>query len=268
MNTRVFLMVFLLLAFSKQDAYGQLGFSNEIGLITGPVAFYSDYGVRNDFETNSGNVGFGIGLIHYINFAYRADCNCYTREKYWNDHFKVRTEIDFHKTNFSQIGKWVDPDRTSTTADQLRGMRGSSTVFEIGSQLEYFPLSIRDYMAGSYKIAPFISLGVHWVNYDPEASTDFGTKIITSAANVPDKYIGAFQQEPGTTWALVSSVGIRYSLGKRSDLMLDAKWQYYFSNWVDGLNPSFDANNIVEVPENRANDWIFWLNIGYVFYLN
>lgn len=268
MNTRVILMVFLLLAFLKQDAYGQLGFSNEIGLITGPVAFYSDYGVRNDFETNSGNVGFGIGLIHYINFAYRADCNCYTREKYWNDHFKVRTEIDFHKTNFSQIGKWVDPDRTSTTADQLRGMRGSSTVFEIGSQLEYFPLSIRDYMAGSYKIAPFISLGVHWVNYDPEASTDFGTKIITSAVNVPDKYIGAFQQEPGTTWALVSSVGVRYNLGKRSDLMLDAKWQYYFSNWVDGLNPSFDANNIVEVPENRANDWIFWLNIGYVFYLN
>jgi len=268
MNTRTLILVFFFLVFSNQAIYSQLGFSNELGIIVGPVAFYSDYGVRNDFETNSGNVGFGIGLIHYINFSYRADCNCYTRDKYWNDHFKIRSEIDYHKTNFRHIGEWVDPSRTTETADQLRGMKGSTTVFEIGSQLEYFPFSIRDYMAGSYKIAPFVSAGVHWVSYDPEASTDFGTGDIASGANVPDKYIGAFQQKSGNTWAFVTSVGARYKLNKRSDLMLDARWQYYFSNWVDGLNPSFEANNTVEVPENKANDWIFWLNLGYIYYID
>ncbi len=268
MNTRTLLLVFFILFLSKQDVYSQFGFSNEIGFITGPVAFYSDYGISNDFETNAGNVGIGIGLVHYINFSYRADCNCYTQEKYWNDHFKIRNEIDFHKTNFKHFGPWVAPDKTSITANQLRGMKGSSTVFEIGTQLEYYPFSIRDFAAGEYKIAPFISAGIHWVSFDPQASTDYGTGVISSGDNVPEKYIGAFQQEPGNTWAFVTSIGIRYKLTTESDLMLDSRWEYYFSNWVDGLNPSFDANNSVEVPENKANDWIFWLNIGYIYYLN
>jgi hypothetical protein len=56
---------------------------------------------------------------------------------------------------------------------------------------------------------------------------------------------------------------------------MDWRWQYYFSNWVDGLNPQLEYNtqalglgNGVPVPENKANDWIFWINFGGVFYLN
>ena len=267
MNTRILLLVFLFLALCKQEVYGQFGFSHEIGLINGPVAFYSDYGVRNDFETNAGNVGYGIGLIHYINFSYRADCNCYTRDKYFNDHFKLRTEIDFHKTNLKHFGKWVDPDRTSLTADQLRAMKGSTTVFDIGSQLEFFPLSIRDFAAGAYTVAPFISFGLHWVSYDPEVFTERPGALNTQI-NVPRKYLNAFQQEPGNTWGVVASIGIRYKISPLSDLMLESRWQYYFSNWVDGLNPSFENNQTEEVPENKANDWIYWLNVGYIYYLD
>jgi hypothetical protein len=273
MNARILLLVFLLLGISQQEVYSQLGFSNEIGFITGPVAFYSDYGVRNDFETNAGNVGVGIGLIHYINFSYRADCNCYTREKYWNDHFKIRNEIDYHKTNLEHLGKWVAPDRTSLTADQLRAMKGSTTVFEIGTQLEYYPLSIRDFAAGSYKIAPFISLGLHWVSYDAEISSELGA--LNTPISTPPKYFNAFQQEPGNTWGVVTSIGIRYKLSPLSDLMLDSRWEYYFSNWVDGLNPQLENNsqalgegNGIPVPENKANDWIYWLNLGYIYYLD
>ena len=64
----------------------QLGFSHEIGAIIGPVEFRSDYGVRNSPETNFGNSGIGIGIVHYINFSYRADCNCYTTDNFFNDH--------------------------------------------------------------------------------------------------------------------------------------------------------------------------------------
>ncbi len=266
MNTRILLLVFLLFAIAKQNAYSQLGFSHEIGVITGPVAFYSDYGQRLDTETNTGNVGFGVGIVHYLNFSYRADCNCYTRDKYFNDHFKVRSEIDYHKTNFDHLGEWVDPELTSITADQLRAMKGSTSVFDIGAQLEYFPLSIRDFAAGGYKIAPFGSFGVHWVSYDPEVYSELGA--LNTPLTTPPKYLNAFQQEGDSTWSLVMSAGIRYKLTQLSDLMLDARWQYYFSNWVDGLNPSFDNNGVVDVPENKANDWIFWLNVGYIYYLD
>lgn len=266
MNTRILLLVFFFLAMARQEVYSQLGFSHEIGVITGPVAFYSDFGQRYDFETNTGNVGFGVGLIHYINFSYRADCNCYTRDVYFNDHFKIRSEIDYHVTNFDHLGEWVDPDRTSPTADALRAMKGRSKVFDIGAQLEYFPLSIRDFAAGSYKLAPFGSVGVHWVSFDPEVYSELGP--LNTPLTTPPKYINSFQQEGDSTWSIVWSVGVRYKLSPLSDLMLDARWQYYFSNWVDGLNPSFDNNQVVEVPENKANDWIFWLNFGYIYYLD
>ena len=87
-----------------QFGFAQLGFSHEIGIITGPVAFQSDFGERKDFDTNKGNTGFGIGLVHYINFAYRADCNCYSTDTYFNDHFKLRSEISYNKTKFWRMG--------------------------------------------------------------------------------------------------------------------------------------------------------------------
>ena len=193
MNTRLLLVVFLFFAIPKQEVFSQLGFSHEVGIITGPVAFYSDFGQRFDFETNTGNVGFGVGLIHYLNFSYRADCNCYTKDVYFNDHFKIRSEIDYHKTNFEHLGEWVDPDKTTITADQLRAMKGSSSVFDIGAQLEFFPLSIRDFAAGAYRIAPFGSFGVHWVSFDPEVYSELGP--LNTEGTTPRKYFGSFQQE-------------------------------------------------------------------------
>jgi hypothetical protein len=51
------------------------GFSHEIGIIAGPVAFQFDHGERYDFSTNDGNIGIGIGLVHYLNFRFDSDYN-------------------------------------------------------------------------------------------------------------------------------------------------------------------------------------------------
>lgn len=77
-------ILFLLICFGfSPDSNAQFGgFSHEIGVIAGPVAFQSDYGERHDLSTNSGNTGIGIGIIHYLNFSYKAECNCYTPETY------------------------------------------------------------------------------------------------------------------------------------------------------------------------------------------
>jgi hypothetical protein len=47
------------------------GFSHEVGVIAGPVAFQSDYGQRYNLNTNAG--GLGIGIIHYINFPMKQN---------------------------------------------------------------------------------------------------------------------------------------------------------------------------------------------------
>ena len=260
-----------------QTSNAQLGFSHEIGAIAGPVQFRSDYGSRNEGETNFGNVGIGIGLIHYINFAYRADCNCYTTDTYFNDHFKLRNEISWNKTILNHHGQWVGADNISTDADKLRAQNGVAQNLDIGTQLEFFPLSVRDFQGFAYSFAPFASLGVHYTNSTPEAYTNYGNGDIYDETNIysfwyqnptylPALPAGVTERQypidvtPISNWSIVASVGVRYKLTKLSDLMLDLRWQYYFSDWIDGLDH--------DLRFNKKNDWLVWFNFGYIYYLN
>ncbi len=237
----------------------QFGFSHEVGALVGGVAMQSDFGVRHDFKTNAGNTGFGVGLVHYMNFAYRAECNCYTPETYFNDHFKVRSELSYNSTQLQHFGKWVD--KNTAAAAQLRAMKGEAKVTDVGMQLEFYPLSIREFTATNGAFAPFIGLGAHYSFFQNGTYTELGT--IGYPATTPIKYIGATSAEGGSTWSVVASVGSRYKLTELSDLFVELRWQYYFSDWVDGLNPD---PKVYE--ENKANDWNAWLHFGYIYYLD
>ena len=262
-----FSLILLFLFGLSNTTNAQFGFSHEVGIIAGPVAFQSDYGERYDLSTNVGNTGVGIGIIHYINFSYKADCNCYTADTYFNDHFKLRSELSYNKTNLEHLGEWVAPERTGLGADQLRAMKGSTAVTNIGMQLEYFPLSIRRFTATTGSLGPFISLGGQFSYYNPKAYSTLGP-LGTPLTTFP-KYLTpsdgrpyGFSSEGGTVWSVVSSVGTRYKLSPLRDLMVDLRFQYFFSNWVDGLNPNPDIYK-----ENKANDWLVWFNVGYIYYL-
>ena len=243
------------------------GFSHEIGIIAGPVAFQSDYGQRNNLATTAGNTGLGIGIIHYLNFSYTTDCNCYTNDTYFNDHFKVRSELSYNKTELRHFGKWVSGNKNSLTSQQLKAMRGSTALTNLGVQLEYFPLSIRDFSVSAGNIAPFIGFGTQFSFYTSKASSSLGP-LGTKLTTIP-KYLTpsdgrpfGFSTEGKNVWSLVSNVGIRYKLAPLSDLMIDLRFQYFFSNWVDGLNPNPEL-----YPENKVNDWLVWFNLGYIYYL-
>jgi hypothetical protein len=275
-NLKHLAFAFFIFVFT-QTAYSQLGFSHELGVIAGPVEFRSDFGGRYEEETNLGNSGIGIGIIHYISFAYSADCNCYTTDTYFNDHFKLRSEVSWNLTNLDHHGFWVQPDKVSANADKLRAHKGVAENFDIGMQLEYFPLSIRSFMAFSPRFAPFISLGVHYTTSSPQASTTYGDGDIYNPNNIysfwyeNDSYLPSIpngQQreypinlEQQSNWSMVTSIGVRYKLTKLSDLMLDLRWQYYFSDWIEGFNHKIRKYN-------KFNDWLIWLNFGYIYYLD
>ncbi len=255
------LLSWLLLVGYSNVATAQYGFSHEIGAIAGPVWFQSDYGERHDFSTNSGNMGYGIGIIHYLNFSYKAECNCYTPETYFNDHFKLRSELSYNKTDLQHFGQWTEG--TSAWSQQLKAMRGSTAVTNIGMQLEYFPFSIRDFTAQNGALAPFVSLGAQFSFYDPSSYSVLSDGVLGEDPTItPVKYFDAFDRQGGSTWSIVTSIGTRYKLTELSDLMVDMRLQYYFSNWVDGLSPDPKLH-----PENKANDWLVWLNFGYIYYL-
>ena len=259
-----FLLIFI--GFSNNSNAQFDGFSHEIGIIAGPVAFQSDYGERHDLSTNSGNTGIGVGVVHYLNFTYNSEYN-YTPKTYFNQHFKLRSELSFNKTNLKHYGEYVSPDKTSLGAKQLRAMEGSSSIMNIGTQLELFPLSIRDFIATIGSFAPYASLGGQFSYYNAKASSTLGA--LGTAATTFPKYLTpsegrahGYSNESKTVFSIVSSLGTRYKIDDSSDLLLDLRFQYFFSNWVDGLNPNPEIYK-----ENKANDWLVWLNVGYIYYL-
>ena len=61
---------------SVQLSYSQIRlFSVKLGVIAGPVAYQSDFGVRSDFETNAGNVRVLVSVLFTLHELrlYRAD---------------------------------------------------------------------------------------------------------------------------------------------------------------------------------------------------
>lgn len=256
---KIFIPFVLLL--SIQLSYSQLAFSHEIGVITGPVAYQSDFGERYDFETNSGNTGIGIGLVYYMNFDYLTNYYYYSKNNYFTDHFKVRAEISWNKTTLNHFGKWVDEDRTSTAADKLRAHSGESQNWDIGAQLEYYPLSIKGFSQGVFPVTPFASFGVHYVSFNPEVKTTYGDQNIENASNFyPNWEPGSISDKSGSTWSLVGSIGARYKLSILSDLMIDVRVQSFFDDTTDGLDHQLQSN--------KTNDWLVWLNFGYIFYFD
>src|SRR4051812_5302444 len=186
----------------------QPGFSHEIGVIVGPVAFQSDYGERHDLKTNAGNSGYGIGIIHYLNFSYTAECDCFRPETYFNDHFKLRSELSYNKTDLDHFGQWVE-GKSSLGKEQLKAMQGSAAVTNIGMQLEFFPWSIREFSVTVGSWAPFISLGGQFSSYDAKVKSTIGP--LGSSLTTFPKYLTptddqpyGFSNEGGTVWSVVS----------------------------------------------------------------
>jgi len=270
LNFKSLTFILFVLLLGTNEGFAQFGFTNEIGVVAGPLAFQSDFGERKDFETNSGNTGFGVGLVHYINFTYKKQYSSRSSANFFNYHFKVRNELSYNKTTLNHFGKWVDEDRKSVNAEKLRRHSGSSQNINIGSQLEFFPLSIREFEAMEYSFAPYVSLGFQYTAFSPTVETSYGDGNINNSDNFYDSWVNAtnpnFTEDnflfDGTSsaFSIVGSVGTRYKLNLLSDLVIDLKWQFFFEDKIDGLDHNLRSN--------KSNDWLVWLNIGYIHYLN
>lgn len=245
--------------------------SHEIGFIFGSASFTTDYGQRFDFNSNvGGNVGPGFGLVYYLNFTdYRYRWN--HRSKYFVEHFRLRTEFSFMQARLDHFGKW--PNQTNSLgeltdgAKKLRAHHGKTSVFNLGAQLEFHWVDIVDF--GSRRIpdlhwSPYISGGVFVDFYDPYIWSEKGDwrdpNILYPKWDI-NSWPGAARDTPGITLSATLGLGTRYKIGEYADIVLESRWQYFFSNYVDGLHAK-------QAPENKFNDWLLFIHVGYIYYLN
>jgi len=241
--------------------HAQYGFTNEVGVFVGAYNLRSDFGERQNFESST-NTGFAVGLVHYVNFSYRRNYNFQNFQTYFNEHFKIKSELSYNQTNLAHFGTWVDESRISENAERLRNHTGRANNFNIGTQLEFFPVEIRGFENGRNNFLPFVALGIQYTFFQPEVYTSYGDGNINNLSNFylpwqvdEDPFIST---EAGNTFSIVGGFGTRYKVTPLTDLVLEMRWQYYFNDFVDGLNHKLDSN--------QNNDWAIWLTLGYVIY--
>ena len=255
------LFVLILLIGLTHNSYSQLRITHEIGLIAGGIEFRSDYGQRGDTETNLKNSGFQIGVVDYLNFSYTDNLNDYLKE-----HFKIRSELSYSKTDLQHFGEWTE--KNSIGSKQLKAMRGSSQLLNLGFQLEYSFKHIHDFEREVGSFAPYIGLGPQISYYTATATStlgELGNPITTFPKYlVPsDGHPHGYSNESKSVISVALNIGTRYKLTTMSDLVLDVRAQYFGSDWVDGLNPNKDLYK-----ENKGNDWLTFLGLGYIVYFD
>jgi hypothetical protein len=245
------------------NVFSQFGISHELGVLAGPLEFRSDYGQRNNEETNTGNVGYGFGILDYLTFSYRNN-----RGGFFTEHFRVRNELSYSKTDLKHYGKWVDNNSNSIRTQQLRAMYGSTQLINFGSQLEYSPFAIHDFERSNHSFGPYIGLGAQVSYYTATAAStlgELGNPITTYPKYlVPsDGHPQGYSNESEVVFSGIVNIGTRYKLTPISDLLLNIQIQYFNSDWVDGLNPNKDIYE-----ENTGNDSTVWIALGYIYYLD
>jgi len=255
-HTRAIFILMLFLSLWSNKAYSQLGISNELGVIAGPAGFFTDYGERYNLRNNLENGGFGVGLVHYMNFAFKGPCSSRPTKLWFTRHFRIRNEIDYLRSNLEHYGPVAS--KSNGGGDQLRAMHGKTQIVEAGTSLEYHFFGIKEARDFAVLFAPYISLGVHYVYFDPSAYSDLGP-LSSPEVLFPSFKDGLFLEE-GNTFAILGSAGVRYRLGRFNDLQIEARATYYNSDKIEGLD--------VQGPQNKFNDVVLWLNIGYIYYLD
>ncbi|MCM8569520.1 glutamate dehydrogenase [Gramella jeungdoensis] len=255
-NTRAILLIGLFLALWSGKASAQLNISHEIGILTGPAGFFTDYGERWNIRNNLENEGFGVGLVHYMNFAFKPECSCRPTKLFFTKHFRIRSEIDYMRSKLDHFGPVAQGGGESGRL--LRAMHGSTQLFQGGLALEYHLFGIKEARDFAVLFAPYISLGLHYVYYDPHAYSDLGP-LDSPKVLFPTFEDGIFL-DSGHTFAIVGSGGMRYRLGRYNDLMVEARAHYYDTDRLDGLE--------VQGAQNKFNDFVLWITVGYIYYLN
>jgi hypothetical protein len=242
------LQFFFLCTFTLAQAqYGRT--YQEIGIMGGPVFFQGDFGERGDLDNTIKNVGFSGSLVYFLSLNVNRSS--------FAENFKLRFDFTGMAVNMQHYGKYADAN--STTGKQLRAMRSDVKVGSLGVQLEFYPWKTDDYSDATW--SPYIATGAQINNYTAEAYSFQGN--IGNSNVVPTKYVDGFKNSNGTAFSATGSVGIRYKLTDYNYLILEGQMKYYFSDWIEGMNPARETYK-----ENKTNDYTGTINIGYIYYFN
>ena len=234
--------------------------THDVGVFVGTATIQTDYGQRSNFLSSYGNSALSFSLVHYLHF-FNVDTRWNSEEDLAN-HAMIKTEVNFMTTaNFQHHGKYTVGN--SPLALQLRAMKGSISLFNIGVQGEYYFKDLKEFMFpfSEEKWNPYVSIGFKYSRYSNTLTSELGDWR-TDITVLPEKYRAADQLAVGngSAYSLTLGAGTRYKLSEKFDLAANFNWQFFFSDAVDGLQTDHISN--------KKNEWLIHLQVGVIYHLN
>ena len=68
--------------------------------------------------------------------------------------------------------------------------------------------------------------------------------------------------EKDNTFSLTFGLGTRYKMAGDFDLFVEARYQYFFSDRIDGLDAPHDVSG------SKFNDTLIYFSVGGIFHIN
>jgi hypothetical protein len=248
----------VLLFFFFTQTHAQTRFSHEVGVNIGIASFQPDFGLSTEFESaNQANMIYGFA--YYLKF-FGSQYNWRSGSSFFSEHFKLKFEFTYtNNTNINHDGA----KNAGSVYDKLELMTGQIKLYNGGLNLEYYIFELEDYSSfyrSSGTINPFVTLGLHYSHSKPDIFVD-GVSLKGKAEPytdlIPKWQEGAVFLEPANIFSATGGVGVRFGLDK-VDFSLEGRYQYYFSDVVDGLDAPND-------PGNKGNDSMVFFNAGVIY---
>jgi hypothetical protein len=129
--------------------------------------------------------------------------------------------------------------------------------------LEYYFVQLEDYSSffrSSGQVNPFVSLGLQYTYAQPDIFVD-GVSLKGQEEPyedlIPKWQEGAIDLEEQGIISATASAGVRFGL-EMVDIVLEGRYQYFFSDKLEGLYAPQD-------PANKNNDTMVFINVGIVY---
>ncbi len=230
------------------------GNSFDIGITTGMSSFQTDFGENGDFSGETfGNIGFNIGANFYMGFIDRRASGS---NHWFKNHAKLTGNVSYFNATIDHFGNLVEDNYQ---AGLFEAMHAKTKMLNVGVGLQYFIFDLAEFNPKNVNLfAPYVGVEFSYNYLKPEVTSDLGNL---------NTYLPYVYRAPNTIFnESISTFSVGYSLGTRikvsyqSDIDINLAWKNMLSDKLDGLVPQIDAN--------KHNDWLYTVNVGYVFYID
>jgi opacity protein-like surface antigen len=227
-----------------------------LGVQVGNSIIHSDYGEGNSSDVNA----LSVSLTHSLYFF---GISSWRKQNTLNHHIALRSELNFvSNIKLSHKGEYVNGNGNLST--QLRAMTGSFKITNIGFQGEIYLKNLKEfiYYNNQYgtNLNPYLLAGIQFSIFKNSLNSTLGDWTQDSSV-LPEKWRDPSDTSVGrgTSFSSTFGLGTRYKLNNEIDLNAQFKWQFFFSDNLDGLR----SNS----PENEDNEWSTVFQIGFIYNL-